>query len=45
MIKKHSSTPFIFRLVAYNEERGELVVETFRFPSCCSCMLHRGLGF
>jgi len=32
------------RLVAYDEERGELLVETFRFPSCCSCMVHRTYG-
>jgi hypothetical protein len=31
------------RLVAFDMERGELVVETFTFPSCCSCMVHRGL--
>jgi hypothetical protein len=32
------------RMVAIDMERGELVVETFTFPSCCSCMVHRGLG-
>ena len=32
------------KLVALDEERGELVVETFTFPSCCSCMVHRGYG-
>ena len=32
------------RMVALDMERGELVVEAFSFPSCCSCMVHRGLG-
>jgi hypothetical protein len=31
------------RLVALDMERGELVVETFTFPSCCSCMVQRAL--
>jgi hypothetical protein len=31
------------KLVAYDMERGELVVESFTFPSCCSCMIHREL--
>jgi len=30
------------RMVALDMERGELVVEAFNFPSCCSCMVHRG---
>merc|ERR1711962_110082 len=30
------------RMVALDMERGELVVEAFNFPSCCSCMAHRG---
>jgi len=32
------------RMVALDMERGELVVETFRFPSCCSCRVLRGLA-
>ena len=27
------------KMVALDQEKGELVVETFSFPSCCSCML------
>ena len=30
------------RMVALDMEKGELVVEAFNFPSCCSCMVHRG---
>merc|ERR1712226_922077 len=30
------------RMVALDMERGELVVEAFNFPSCCSCMVHKG---
>ena len=30
------------KMVALDQEAGELVVETFSFPSCCSCMVHRG---
>ena len=30
------------RMVALDMEMGELVVEAFNFPSCCSCMVHRG---
>jgi len=30
------------RMVALDLEKGELVVEAFNFPSCCSCMVHRG---
>merc|ERR1712107_650144 len=30
------------RMVALDMERGELVDEAFNFPSCCSCMVHRG---
>jgi len=32
------------RMVALDMERGELVVETFRFPSCCSCRVLRELA-
>ena len=31
------------KLVAFDVERNELVVDTFTFPSCCSCMIHREL--
>ena len=31
------------KLVAYDVESGELIVESFTFPSCCSCMIHREL--
>jgi len=27
------------KLVALDQERGEVVVETFSFPSCCSCFV------
>merc|ERR1711971_292247 len=30
------------RMVALDMEKGELVVEAFNFPSCCSYMVHRG---
>ena len=31
------------KLVALDEEGKELVIDTFSFPSCCSCYMHRGL--
>ena len=31
------------KLVALDEEGKELVVDTFSFPSCCSCFMQTGL--
>jgi len=31
------------KLVALDENGEELVVDTFSFPSCCSCYMHKGL--
>ena len=31
------------KLVALDEEGQELIIDTFSFPSCCSCYMHTGL--
>ena len=31
------------KLVALDDKKGEVVVETFTFPSCCSCFVAKDL--
>ena len=33
------------KLVALNMEAKEMVIDTFRFPSCCSCYVDRSIGW
>ena len=33
------------KLVALNREARVMVIDTFRFPSCCSCYVDRSFGW